>query len=177
MANPKGQDLTYALTYRDVVEILRLLNASSQCESFELEFGDLRLSATRAVAAAAAPAAPGTPAAPAPVPEALAQSGEQAGGSEAAAEATTETGLIPILSPMLGTFYRAPAPGEPPYVEPGDVVDADTVIGLIDVMKLFTQIPAGVAGRVVEIVARDAVLVEYGQPLVLIEPLRDGRFE
>ena len=168
MANPKQQGLTYALTYRDVVEILRLLNASSHCESFELEFGDLRLSATRAVAA---PAAPRAPAAPARATEAWVQSGEQAQGGGAVAQAAIEAGLIPIRSPMLGTFYRAPAPGEPPYVEPGDVVDTDTVIGLIDVMKLFTQIPAGVAGRVVEIVARDAVLVEYGQPLVLIGPL------
>lgn len=171
MANPKEQGLTYALTYKDVVEILRLINESSHCESLELEFGGLRLSATRAVAAGAVPAAPRASAAPAPAPETLAQSDEQSQGGEAVAEATAETGLIPIRSPMLGTFYRAPAPGEPPYVEPGDVVDADTVIGLIDVMKLFTQIPAGVAGRVVEIVAHDAVLVEYGQPLVLIEPL------
>lgn len=171
MSDPKQPVLTYALTYRDVVEILRLLNASSHCESFELEFGDLRLSATRAIAAAAAPAAPGTTAAPARAPEALAQSEERPQAGEVVAEAATGTELIAIRSPMLGTFYRAPAPGEPPYVEPGDVVDADTAIGLIDVMKLFTQIPAGVAGRVVEVLARDAVLVEYGQPLVLIEPL------
>jgi len=172
MANPKEQGLTYALTYRDVVDILRLLNESSHCESIELEFGGLRLSATWAVAAVAVPAVPDASAAPAWGPEALAQSEELAQGGEVVVEITTETGLIAIRSPMLGTFYRAPAPGEPPYVQPGDVVGEDSVIGLIDVMKLFTQIPAGIAGRVVEIVARDAVLVEYGQPLVLIEPLQ-----
>jgi len=168
MANRKEQGLSYALTYRDVVEILRLLNASSQCESFELEFGGFRLSATRAVAGCTGPAAP---TAPDRVPGSAAQAGETHGRSKTVAEAATETRLVAVRSPMLGTYYRAPAPGEPPYVEPGDVVDTDTVIGLIDVMKLFTQIPAGVAGRVVEIVARDAVLVEYGQPLVLIGPL------
>jgi len=171
MANPKQQGLTYALTYKDVVEILRLLNESSHCESLELEFDGLRLSATRAVAAAAVPATLISPAPSVLMLETSAQAEEQAPGGAAVAEATTETGLIAVRSPVLGTFYRAPAPGEPPYVEPGDVVDADAIIGLIDVMKLFTQIPAGVAGRVVEIVARDAVLVEYGQPLVLIEPL------
>ena len=171
MANPKEQGLTYALTYRDVVEILRLLDESSHCESLELEFDGFRLSATWAATAAAVPAAPKVPTAPARAPATLAQSEEQARGSGAVAEAAAGSGLIAVRSPMLGTFYRAPTPGKPPYVEPGDVVDADTVIGLIDVMKLFTQIPAGVAGRVVEIVARDAVLVEYGQPLVLIEPL------
>ena len=174
MSDAKEQGLTYALSYRDVVEILRLLNASSHCEWFELEFGGLRLSAARAVAL---PAAQRTPATPARAPEALAQSEEQAQGGGAAAEATTGTGLIAVRAPTLGTFYRAPAPGESPYVEPGDVVDEAATIGLIDVMKLFTQIPAGVAGRVVEIVARDAVPVEYGQPLVLIEPLQGGRFE
>jgi len=174
MAHRKEQDLSYALTYRDVVEILRLLNASSQCESFELEFGGLRLSATRALAARSGPVAP---AAPAQVPKAAAQTGEQAAGSEAVADTAAETRLVAVRSPMLGTYYRAPAPGEPPYVKPGDVVEETATIGLIDVMKLFTQIPAGVAGRVVEILARDAVLVEYGQPLVLIEPLQGGGFE
>ena len=175
MANSQEPGLTYTLTYKDVVEILRLIDESSHCESFELEFGGLRLSATRAVAAVAAPAAPRAAAAPAPAAEALAQEPSQ--GGEVVAETATGNGLVAIRSPMLGTFYRAPAPGEPPYVEPGDVVEADSVIGLIDVMKLFTQIPAGVAGRVVEIVAPDAVLVEYGQPLVLLEPLQGGRFE
>jgi acetyl-CoA carboxylase biotin carboxyl carrier protein len=94
-------------------------------------------------------------------------------GSDAAAagQIAARSGLVAIRAPMLGTFYRSPAPGEPPYVQPGDVVDEKFTIGLIDVMKLFTQIPAGMAGRVVEIVAQDATLVEHGQPLVFIEPL------
>ena len=170
MGNPKEQELTYALTYKDVVEILRLINESSHYESLELEFGGLRLCATRAIATTAVPAAARVPA-PAAGPETLALCEAQSPEGGSAAKATVETGLIAIRAPMLGTFYRAPAPGEPPYVEPGDVLAADTVIGLIDVMKLFTQIPAGVAGRVIKIVAPDAVLVEYGQPLVLIEPL------
>jgi len=61
--------------------------------------------------------------------------------------------------------------GEPPYVEVGDIVEEGDTVGLIDVMKLFTQITAPVSGRVVEIPAENGALVEYGQPLVLIEPL------
>ena len=171
MTKQKEQGLTYTLTYRDVVEILRLLNDSSHCESFELELGDLRLSATRAFAASTAPATVMSPTPSVLMLETSAQSAEQIRAGEVAAEDSSETTLIVVRSPMLGTFYRAPAPGQAPYVEPGDVVDENATIGLIDVMKLFTQIPAGVAGRVVEVVARDAVLVEYGQPLVLIEPL------
>ena len=173
MPDQKEQEFTYSLTYRDVVEILRLVNESSRCESFELQLGDLSLSATRGAAAPTSPAASTGPAAPSAIPAASAQTEQQLGGGEAAAgvHTGTGTGLVAVRAPMLGTFYRAPAPGEPPYVEPGDVVGEDVTIGLIDVMKLFTQIPAGVAGRVVEIVAQDATLVEYGQPLLLIEPL------
>jgi acetyl-CoA carboxylase biotin carboxyl carrier protein len=160
MSDRKENGLTYSLTYRDVVEILRLINESSTCESLELQLGVLRLSATRAVTVLA----PMPPAARPGQPVAL---GEAAAG----AEAGTASGLVEIRAPMLGTFYRAPAPGEPPYVEAGDLVEEGDTIGLIDVMKLFTQIPAGVGGRVVEILAQNATLVEHGQPLMLIEPL------
>lgn len=171
MSDQNEQAVTYALTYRDVVEILRLVNESSHCESIELQLGDLRLSATRAAAALTPPAA-STAFAPArAISAASAQTEQPVQEGEGAAGVQTGTGLVAVRAPMLGTFYRAPAPGEPPYVEPGDVVDEDFTIGLIDVMKLFTQISAGVAGRVVEIVAPDATLVEYGQPLMLIEPL------
>ena len=171
MPDTKEHGLTYVLTYRDVVEILRLIDGSRNCESLELQLGDLRLSATRTSGAVAAPAASRAPAPPSVLTEAFAQPEEPSRQGEAAAGVRTETGLFAVRAPMLGTFYRAPAPGEAPYVQPGDVVGEDDTIGLIDVMKLFTQVPAGVAGRVVEIVAQDATLVEHGQPLVLIEPL------
>jgi len=161
MPDRKEPPFAYALTYRDVVEILRLINESSSCESLELELGELKLSATRAGGARAPVAARKA----APAKRAVAP-------REAAAPPRVETGYVAVRAPMLGTFYRAPAPGAPPFVEPGAVVGKDDTIGLIDVMKLFTQIPAGVAGRVVEIVAQDATLVEQGQPLVLIEPRR-----
>lgn len=171
MSDPKERELTYALTYREVVEILRLVAESSRCESLELQLGDLKFGVTRVSAAATVPAASRVPAAPAVMLEASAQAEAEARGGEGALGVRTETGLFPVRAPMLGTFYRAPAPGKTPYVQLGDVVDEDDIIGLIEVMKLFTQIPAGVAGRVVEIVAQDANLVEYGQPLVLIESL------
>jgi acetyl-CoA carboxylase biotin carboxyl carrier protein len=162
MSDRKEPDLSYALTYRDVVEILRLVNESSNCASLELELGNLKLSATRAGTHSEPAAVPGqsAPAAAAPL--------EAAG---VCGEAANHAGLAAVRAPMLGTFYHAPAPGEPPYVVPGDLVREDDTIGLIDVMKLFTQIPAGVAGRVVEVVAQNGALVEYGQVLVLIEPL------
>jgi acetyl-CoA carboxylase biotin carboxyl carrier protein len=71
---------------------------------------------------------------------------------------------------MVGTFYRAPSPGAPPYVEVGSAVEPATQVGIIEVMKLMNAIEAGVNGVVKEILAANAEPVEYGQPLMLIEP-------
>ena len=71
-------------------------------------------------------------------------------------------------APMLGTFYRAPKPGEPPFVEVGAPVEADTLIGIIEVMKLMHTVRAGVRGIVAEIPARDGALVEYGETLLRV---------
>jgi biotin carboxyl carrier protein len=69
---------------------------------------------------------------------------------------------------MLGTFYRAPKPGEPPFVLEGSPVEPDTIIAIIEVMKLMNTVRAGVRGTVVEILARDGALVEYGEPLLRV---------
>ena len=73
-----------------------------------------------------------------------------------------------ITAPMLGTFYRASAPGEQPFVEVGDEVEPDTVVCLIEVMKMMNAIPAGVSGRIAEVCAENAQLVEFGAPLFRI---------
>jgi acetyl-CoA carboxylase biotin carboxyl carrier protein len=71
---------------------------------------------------------------------------------------------------MLGTFYRAEAPGAAPFVDVGATVEPDTIVCLIEVMKMMNSIPAGVAGTIVEVCADNAALVEYGQPLFRVEP-------
>lgn len=77
---------------------------------------------------------------------------------------------IPIKSPTLGTFYRAPKPGEPPFVDVGTAVTKNTTVCLIEVMKLFSSIKAGVSGRIAKICAENGQLVQYKQTLFLIEP-------
>lgn len=79
-------------------------------------------------------------------------------------------GMTVLRAPNLGTFYRSPKPGAPVYVEIGQSVDADTDVCLIEVMKLFTPVKAGIAGTVRKILVADAELVEFDQPLFLIEP-------
>ncbi len=88
---------------------------------------------------------------------------------------TAHDGFIPITSPILGIFYRAPKPGAPPFVEVGDVVDADTTVCIIEVMKLFTAIKAGQRGRIAEIGAENGQLVEYDQVLFWLAPHAEGQ--
>jgi len=75
-----------------------------------------------------------------------------------------------IPAPILGTFYRAEAPGKPPFVEVGSKVEPDTIVCIIEVMKMMNSVSAGVSGTVTEVVAENAHLVEYGEPLFRVEP-------
>ena len=77
----------------------------------------------------------------------------------------SEDGVVAIASPMLGTFYRAEAPGSPPFVDVGTEVDPETTVCIIEVMKMMNSVPAGVSGTVIEICSKNGQLVEYGEPL------------
>ena len=79
-------------------------------------------------------------------------------------------GLETIASPMLGTFYRAEAPGAAPFVEVGASVDAETTVCIIEVMKMMNSVPAGMSGTIAEIVPENGQLVEYGDPLFRVKP-------
>lgn len=122
-----------------------------------------------AATASASVAGTTPPSAAIPVPAALAD--VPAAMADAPSEPTdTREGMVVVRAPNLGTFYRSPKPGAPPFVEVGRQVEATTEICLIEVMKLFTPVQAGVAGTVREILVSDADLVEFDQPLVVIEP-------
>ncbi len=84
-------------------------------------------------------------------------------------EPATPGRRVEVKAPMLGTFYRCPEPGAPSFVQVGKSVRAQDTVGLIEVMKLFNQVQAGVDGRIVEVLVEDAALVEYGQALLVIE--------
>ncbi|WP_170008746.1 acetyl-CoA carboxylase biotin carboxyl carrier protein [Bacillus fonticola] len=79
-------------------------------------------------------------------------------------------GLTEITSPMVGTFYQKPSPDADTYVKVGDRVDASTVVCIVEAMKLFNEIEAEATGEIVEILVKDGQLVEYGQPLFLVNP-------
>ncbi len=79
-------------------------------------------------------------------------------------------GLVPVEAPMVGTFYRAPAPGAEPYVKEGDLIHKGTVLCIIEAMKLMNEIEAEVSGRIVRILPENGQPVEFGQTLFLLEP-------
>jgi len=78
--------------------------------------------------------------------------------------------LLTIESPTVGTFYVAPSPESPPFVQVGSIVHEKTIVGIIEAMKVFTEIPAGVSGRIVEVLVKNKQPVEFGQVLFRVEP-------
>lgn len=87
-----------------------------------------------------------------------------------AASAAAESGLLDVVSPIMGQFYRAPDPSSPPFVQIGSQVDETSTVGLIEVMKVFNAVPAGVKGTVAEICVDDAQTIDIGQVLFRIRP-------
>jgi acetyl-CoA carboxylase biotin carboxyl carrier protein len=155
-----------SLTAKDVEEIMKLLEGSS-FDRLALEVDGLKLELERGGAGAPRPARQA--AAPAPAPAAAAVAAAPAAPSGQARH-STEAGLVEVKSPLLGIYYRAPKPGEPSFVEVGSKVDTETVIGIVEVMKLMNSVPAGVKGEVVEILGQNGELVEHGEVLLLIRP-------
>ncbi len=90
--------------------------------------------------------------------------------SPPAAENAAPADTVPIEAPMVGTFYRAPAPDAPPYVEVGDTVSEETIVCIVEAMKVMNEIKAGLRGTVVGVPVENAQPVEFGQPLFLVKP-------
>ncbi len=88
--------------------------------------------------------------------------------------ASAEARYVPIVAPMVGTFYRAPKPDAPPFVTEGDTVQPGQVVCILEAMKLFNEITSEVAGRIVRILVENGTPVEYGQPLFLVDPSPAG---
>jgi acetyl-CoA carboxylase biotin carboxyl carrier protein len=150
-----------ALSDDDVREILRLID-ESELEELRIETPEFKLHVRRGTAA------PGDdPPESEPEPE---QAEAAAPERPVPAPAVESNGARTIEAPMLGTFYRAEAPGAEPFVEVGTEVDPGTVVCLIEVMKMMNSIQAGVAGTIVEVCAENAQIVQYGEPLFRVDP-------
>lgn len=162
-----------ALSFKEVAEIIRIIDGSS-CEELVLEAEGMKLVVRRAGAGAAtdtpvsaaktATPAPPAPASPGPRPAAAAQLSSSPAPGDIGGDALIEK------APMVGTFYRRPAPDEAPFVEVGAKVSAGDPLCMIEVMKLYTTITSSYDGVVESIFVDDATLVEFDQPLFLIRP-------
>jgi acetyl-CoA carboxylase biotin carboxyl carrier protein len=145
------------LTAKDVAEIMRILEQSS-FDELSLEMDGVKLKLQRG---SALPQVPGPPPTPAPPPNSPLQP---------RVKPPLEPGLVEITAPVLGIFYVAPKPGEPPLVKLGSKVAEETMVGIIEVMKLMHTVRAGVKGVVVEILVKNGAAVEYAEVLMRIRP-------
>ena len=153
-----------------IQELIMVMDGSKLSElEVEVEGARIRLQkesakATPEVVAMPVPAVNGPPAVTNP--------GPVAPTAPPAAEPSTE--FKHITAPMVGTLYAAGAPDADPYVEVGDMVDEDTVVCIIEAMKVMNEIKAEMQGKVVEVLVNNGEPVEYGQPLFLIDPSATG---
>ncbi len=157
------------LTEDDVLEIIKLFE-QSKFDFLQLEQGERKITVSKggyvSARADAAPARP-SPAAAAPVVPAASSA---APGREAPQGEAPETGLLPVAAPMVGKFYAAPSPSDPPFVVPGAKVAAGATVGLIEVMKVFASIKTETAGVIERILVSNGQFVEFGQTLFWIRP-------
>ena len=151
----------------DIREILRLID-ESDVDELRVETDAFSLHVLRSDAGAAAPALPAPGETEPPTAAADTPSVKFTLGGASTAPIPPDD-LVTISAPMLGTFYRAEAPGAAPFVDVGARVESDTVVCLIEVMKMMNSVPAGVSGTIVEVCAEDAQLVGDGEALFRVE--------
>ncbi len=154
----------------DVRKIRRLVEMMKEHDLSEIDLqqGDVRIQLRRACAAPMVMAAPTAgPAAALPHPS---SPGRPAPESDALEESSGKAkDVLLIRSPMVGTFYTAADPDSPPYAKVGDHVGPETTVCIIEAMKVFNQIPAETAGRIIAVLVENGAPVEYGQPLFKVE--------
>jgi len=156
------------LTYEDLLRIVELVKSSEQFSEFRLKVGDIEVELKRRVLERTTPEVR-----PAPSPSVAA--GEPTKETPSRTSEKTSSARLPadavvVRAPMVGTFYRAPAPGAPPFVRVGQRVEAETIVCIIEVMKLMNSIPAGANGVVTQIVVEDGQSVDAHAPLIVLDP-------
>jgi len=163
--------------YREIAEILKVIDASD-CEELVLETDGVRL-VVRKGETTRVDELVGAATTPSPLPQGTREqstgdikaTSREVGNAEVDRKINLRAdGCIEVRAPMVGTFYRAPSPTEPAFVNVGEKVRAGESLYVIEVMKLFTTMEATVSGWVKEVAVKDEELVEYGQVLFVIEP-------
>jgi acetyl-CoA carboxylase biotin carboxyl carrier protein len=183
-----NKGLIYELTYKDVVDIMKIIDEST-CQELHLEIGDFKLDLVkgRPGAGPAANSSGNAGAAGGKVHAANQAAAVQAAAApsvgiagkkkEALPEAAVaqrkvsgDASSIEIITPLEGVFYRAPAPGAPPFVEAGSPVEAGDQVAIVEVMKLMNSIKAPRKGIIREILVQNETVVKMGQVLMILDP-------
>jgi acetyl-CoA carboxylase biotin carboxyl carrier protein len=162
--SPPSQDI---FDVRKIRRLVELMNEHDLAE-MDLRQGDMRIQLRRGsepliASPLAQPAR--APAAPAPAPEGNAEPA----APPTAASQVQEEHIALVTSPMVGTFYSAPDPDNPPYVKVGDHVDAESTVCIVEAMKVFNEIQAEVSGKVVAVLVENGEPVEFGQPMFKVD--------
>jgi acetyl-CoA carboxylase biotin carboxyl carrier protein len=164
------------MNQKELKELIEFL-IEKDISEFELERGDVKVRIKRGAEASApvishiASMPPVMPMPPlAQTPAASATPAPPANNAAPAPAAAPGETLHEVKSPIVGTFYEAPAPGAPPFVRPGDSVNAGQVLCIIEAMKLMNEIESDASGEVVKMLVSNGQPVEYGQPLFAIRP-------
>jgi acetyl-CoA carboxylase biotin carboxyl carrier protein len=160
------------LSEDDVLHILKLID-ESKFDYFQLEVGELKITVSKGepIPINSTP----QPSAATPPPQAFPTPKPAAAPAVAPAAVVPKPvavpeGMLTISAPLLGTFYVAPEPGAPPFVQVGQQITEDTTVGLIEVMKVFNSVRATVKGTIVELVVQNGQFVEFGQVLFIVKP-------
>ena len=157
---------------RQIARIIKTLNELS-FDFLQIELGELKLTLSKGplqgVVAATATSGAATPASPS-VPQPDPSPSVPLAGEKTAPSVAHDDGTISIVASLVGRFYLRSEPNAPPFVQVGSEVSDDTTVGLIEVMKTFNALQAGVSGTITEICVEDTALVEYGQVLFCVRP-------
>ncbi|MFJ8262096.1 acetyl-CoA carboxylase biotin carboxyl carrier protein [Rummeliibacillus sp. NPDC094406] len=165
------------LKIQEIREIIKLVDSSS-IDEFVYEVDDTKVklkknSGTTVIAEAPAQVVKAVTAPAAQVVEApkapAASVAEKAAAPAPKVEVANDASLHKIVSPMVGTYYQSPNPESPAFVQVGDKVGEESIVCIVEAMKLFNEIEAEVKGEIVEVLVKDGELVEYGQPLFLVK--------
>lgn len=163
------------MNQKELKELIEFL-IEKDISEFELERGDVKVRIRRGTAAVASASAADprfftVQAAPPPAPELGASpsaASPPAGPSVPVAPPAPEEGLHIVRSPIVGTFYESPSPGSPPFVKPGDIVEAGQILCIVEAMKLMNEIESDVAGEIVKKLVANNAPIEYGQELFAV---------
>lgn len=156
------------MNVQEIRELIKLIDESGIDEFvYEADGSKLKMKKSTETVTYAVQADAPAPAVQAPKAAPAVQEPQPA--QEQAAPAA-DSNLHKITSPMVGTFYQSPSPDADNYVKPGSKVRTDSVVCIVEAMKLFNEIEAEVNGEIVEVLVKDGQLVEYGQPLFLVKP-------